>query len=334
MAFDQKIMSRVLGDFEHKRAQRENDQIRRRNEIYMKIPRVAEIDAALKTSSIEIITSSLRTGTNPAPMLESKRAYNKKLQDEKRELIRQNSYPEDYLELKRDCAICDDSGFLADGVCSCLVRAYAEEQTKELSRLLPIQNQTFDTFSLNLYSSENDEEWGMSPRDNMATVLDTCKEFAAYFGSQTPNLLLCGSTGLGKTFLCSCIAGEVAAKGFSVIYDTAVNVFSTYEKDKFVRDADSAEEAAGEIERYHKCDLFILDDLGTELQGPFINTALYTLINTRLMSGRKMIINTNLSEERELPARYSKQIVSRLLGEFLVLPFFGDDIRLKRNEWY
>ena len=144
---------------------------------------------------------------------------------------------------------------------------------------------------------------------------------------------MCGGTGLGKTFLSSCIAGELSKKGVSVIYDTAVNVFSAYEKEKFSRDPDVAEEAATEIDRFYRCDLLILDDLGTEMQSPLINTALYTLVNTRLMRGNKMIINTNLREDIDLPKRYSPQIVSRLRGEFLVLPFFGEDIRIKKNMW-
>jgi DNA replication protein DnaC len=167
----------------------------------------------------------------------------------------------------------------------------------------------------------------------MAAVLDTCREFAAYFGSQTQNLLLCGGTGLGKTFLSSCIAGELSGKGVSVIYDTAVSIFSTFEKEKFARDPEVSEEAYGDINRFYRCDLLILDDLGTEMQTPFINTALYTLINTRLMQGKKMIINTNLSEDTDIPRRYSAQIVSRLKGEFLILPFFGEDIRVKKNMW-
>ncbi|NLM62492.1 MAG: DNA replication protein DnaC, partial [Clostridiales bacterium] len=91
--------------------------------------------------------------------------------------------------------------------------------------------------------------------------------------------------------------------------------------------------AAYDIDRFYRCDLLILDDLGTEMQSPIINTALYTLINTRLMRGKKMIINTNLSEKTELPRRYSPQIVSRLRGEFLSLFFFGEDIRIKKNMW-
>jgi DNA replication protein DnaC len=333
MAFDEKILSRVLDNFGRKRIRRELDLARRREDVYRRIPRISEIDEELKTSSINIITSSLRGGTNPLPGLRSIREYNKALSDEKASLLKKNGFTADWLDLKADCPICDDSGFLPSGPCNCLIKAYAEEQTKELSRMLPVNNQTFDTFSLDLYSDVPDPKWGISPRDNMEEVLDTCREFAAYFGPKTQNLLMCGGTGLGKTFLSSCIAAELSKKGISVIYDTAVNIFAAYEKEKFARDPELSEEAAYDIDRFYRCDLLILDDLGTEMQSPMINTALYTLINTRLMRGKKMIINTNLNEDTELPRRYSPQIVSRLRGEFLILPFFGEDIRIKKNLW-
>ena len=59
------------------------------------------------------------------------------------------------------------------------------------------------------------------------------------------------------------------------------------------------------------------------------DSALYTLINTRLVEGKNTIISTNLSYD-ELKARYSAQIYSRLRGSFARVPFVGSDIRLKR----
>ena len=84
------------------------------------------------------------------------------------------------------------------------------------------------------------------------------------------------------------------------------------------------------IKRMESCDLMILDDLGTEMPTPMGQSALYTLVNSRLINGKKTIISTNFSNE-ELTRRYTPQIASRILGEFQCLPFLGTDIRRLRR---
>ena len=78
------------------------------------------------------------------------------------------------------------------------------------------------------------------------------------------------------------------------------------------------------------CDLMILDDLGTEMVTPMSVSALYTLLNTRLVNRKRMIISTNCTDE-ELLRKYTPQICSRIKGEFLRLPFVGRDIRLLKK---
>ena len=80
-----------------------------------------------------------------------------------------------------------------------------------------------------------------------------------------------------------------------------------------------------------ECELMILDDLGTEMLTQISVSALYTLINTRLVNGKKTIISTNLTDA-ELARRYTPQICSRLEGEFTHLPFAGTDIRKLKKE--
>ena len=89
-------------------------------------------------------------------------------------------------------------------------------------------------------------------------------------------------------------------------------------------------QAKEEIKKYNACDLLIIDDLGTEMPGQFVTSALYNLVNDRLLSGKAMIISTNLNSD-DLPKRYSAQIASRLRGSFLRVAFLGEDIRLKKN---
>ena len=105
----------------------------------------------------------------------------------------------------------------------------------------------------------------------------------------------------------------------------AGQLFAAFEEDKFRPQPDAAR-----TEDVFACDLLIIDDLGTEMVTPMSVSALYTLINTRLVNRRKMIISTNCSEE-ELAKRYSPQIGSRLEGEFLWLHFAGSDIRTRKG---
>lgn len=74
------------------------------------------------------------------------------------------------------------------------------------------------------------------------------------------------------------------------------------------------------------CDLLILDDIGTEMSTPFYQSCLYTLVNSRMLSGRATIISTNLVPA-DLQHRYGEQITSRIMGTFQPLLFVGGDIR-------
>jgi DNA replication protein DnaC len=163
----------------------------------------------------------------------------------------------------------------------------------------------------------------------MEKNLAICKKYAAAFGTDSGNLLFVGNTGLGKTFLSACIARAAADKGYSVAYESAPHLFAKLEKNRF----DPDETTRMETDKLHNCDLLILDDLGTELPGNFVTAALYSLVNDRLLSGKPMVISTNLNVD-EIARRYSPQIGSRLQGSFQRLTFVGEDIRVLKNRGY
>jgi len=332
MAYEADVLRRANTRLERERKSREEALEARRREIFQRIPRVAQIDRLLRTTMLEVAAASLKTGTDPLPAIEAARAKNMALQAERTRLLLEQGYGADALDEKPACPLCGDSGWRGAEMCRCLRKLCTEEQIRGLSHLLDLGEQSFDTFRLDYYSPLPWPGCDESPRANMELVYEICLNYAQKF-SRFPirDLFLTGAPGLGKTFLSACIARTVSEKGFSVVYDTAGAVFSQFEAQKFSRDQEDTREARDETRRYLSCDLLILDDLGSELTTAFVQSALYTLINTRLIAGKHTVISSNLSLE-ELRRRYSPQIASRIEGEYRSLSFYGDDIRLLRSQ--
>ncbi|WP_186567311.1 ATP-binding protein [Lawsonibacter celer] len=332
MAYEASVLRRATRRLEGAREERARALEARRREIYTRLPRVAEIDRQLRGTILEIISASLRQGSDPVPAIGVIRDKNLDLQAERVRLLEENGYPADALDGRPACPKCGDTGWVGARMCDCLKQLCTQEQIAQLSRLLPLGEQSFDTFSLDYYSPLPWPGEALSPRENMEFIYEVCLNYAQKFGKfYFRNLFLTGAPGLGKTFLSACIARSVSENGFSVVYDTAVSIFTRFEEQKFSRDRLDAEEARDETRRYLNCDLLILDDLGSELTTPFVQSALYTLVNARLMSERRTVISSNLSMD-EVRRRYTPQTASRLEGEYRVLPFYGEDIRLLRKQ--
>ena len=329
MAYDKNLLAAARRELERERAARADELEERKRAVYAREPRIRAIDRELSATAASVLRAALESGGDPAAAIEQLRERNLSLQAERASLLGQLGLPGDYLTDKPLCPKCGDTGYDGSATCSCVRERYARLLKEQLSTVLPIQDQNFSRFNMNYYSTRPDARLGLSPRENMEYNLDECKAYAANFGKDSPNLLLYGSTGLGKTFLSTCIAEAVSARGFSVAYDTAINIVAAYETIKFGNgDGEAAAERAA---RYERADLLIIDDMGTEMGTAFTVSALYNLINNRLMAKRPMIVNTNLMPEA-LSEKYSPAVASRLLGEFMALRFFGDDIRLLKKK--
>jgi len=271
-----------------------------------------------------------RAVTADGPEIRAIRERNLDLQMQRAELLHQLGYEADALDDKPACPLCGDTGWMGNEMCSCMKKLCAEEQMKALTALLNLTDeQSFAKLRLDVYSSLPWKGEQLSPREQMKRVIKLCEKFAAEFPhGSIKNLLLSGSTGLGKTFLSGCIAREVSNRGFSVVYDTAINVFSAFETRKFTRDMSEERQARDDARRYLGCDLLILDDLGSELTTPMVQSTLYELVNSRIQADKRTIISTNLSME-QIAARYTPQITSRIGGLYRELTFYGEDIRMK-----
>ena len=326
MAYDGRLLRLAQERYEADRSAREADLAEQREQLYARRPRLREIQDQLRRTASRVMAAALRRGEDPLPEIQRLREENLSLQAERQMLLAELGLPDNALEDTPLCPFCNDTGYRGGEMCRCLKTYYVEEQRKELSKLLDLGSQSFDTFDTDWYSDQRAPGKTKSAREHREWVYDTCVEYAHNFGKKPANLLLFGRPGLGKTHLSAAIAREVSGKGFSVVYDTAGHIFERFEAQKFGRD-----EAERDVERVLNCDLLILDDLGTEMVTTFVQSALYQIINGRLLEKKSTIVSTNLMPEA-IAQRYSGQIASRIEGEYQLLPFVGEDIRVLKKK--
>ncbi len=219
------------------------------------------------------------------------------------------------------CPKCKDTGYVNGKICDCIHTAAKNILIQNLSASLPLENCRFENFDLNYYPQRSDD--GSNPRKYMTGVFKMCREYVINFDPQkSESLLFMGNTGLGKTHLTLAMVYELLNRGFNVIYGAAYNLFSEMETEHFERRTNNAYNAAID------CDLLVIDDLGGEFVSPYIQSLFYNIINTRDLSGKPVIINTNLNMG-EIAAKYTPRVASRLF-KYNSEKFIGDDIRLQK----
>ena len=213
-------------------------------------------------------------------------------------------------------------------MCSCLKQKLYNEQYNK-SNISNLDTQNFDNFSDLLYSDKVDKKYNadISPRENINQIKNICYKFIANFDNKAQkNLLFTGNTGLGKTFLSSAIANEILKKGKNVLYQTAPVMLDTILDYRFGKIKGS-----NILDSILNVDLLIIDDLGAENPSNIKSSELFNIINTRLLNQNKItktIISTNLNL-RNLYSNYDERIISRIIGNYDICYFFGDDIRFR-----
>lgn len=317
MGYNRADFIRIKGEYLKKYQKARANADARAREIYLEIPRIKEIDAELSGTVLEIMSAITKGKENAEDALESVKAKNKALIFERETLLIKAGYPADYTDVHYECEKCNDSGYLDGRMCDCMRKALilAGYESSGLGRL--IRTQSFENFSLDYYKT------GSGNYELMKKYYNALRNFAESFTSDSSkSFLFLGGTGLGKTHLSTAVAKIVIDKGYDVLYVSAIDMFADFEKKQFGNGEDNTE-------RYFECDLLIIDDLGTELTNQFTVSCLYNVINSRINTARSTFINTNLTQ-KEIEAKYSERITSRLFGEYYPLLFSGVDIRKQK----
>lgn len=296
---------------------------RRKEEIQKKCPQILDIEAKVGRLCIELSLSAIRSKENKDEIFKTLKDKITDLRAKKCELLVQNGYPQDYLEMHYKCPKCKDTGYVGMKRCQCyrqkLIKLHYENS--DLKDMLLKNN--FDNFNMELFPSKKINGEHESPHKNMQNILKNSFDFIKNFNTSSENLLFYGNSGTGKTFLSHCIAKELLDKGYMIVYRTSEALIQDLRNIKLEHQMDLEDIIVN-------CDLLIIDDLGTEQISVFSKAEFFNLINKKLLKNKKMIISTNYTLE-ELSKNYSERITSRLFGNFSLYKFFGEDIRVKMN---
>ena len=324
-------LKKLLNEYEKKRIQEENDLEYRKNKLYDSYPRLQEIDREL--SSLAISSAKELIQRNNKDIINNLNTCIDNLRKEKKELLFSIGKDYNYLTPNYECNICKDTGYVTNNyetkMCNCLKQKLFNLEYNK-SNFANLEKQNFSTFNSTVYSDVVDTaKFGCdkSPRENIEIIKQICFNFIDNFDNlDEKNLLFTGNTGLGKTFLSSCIANEVLKKQKTVLYQTAPIMLDTIIDYRFGKNPNNIYNNILDV------DLLIIDDLGTECINNMKFTELFNIINTRLLNqnnrATKTIISTNLSIQN-LFNSYDERIVSRFIGYYNICSFFGEDLRFK-----
>ena len=138
-------------------------------------------------------------------------------------------------------------------------------------------------------------------------------------------LLFWGPAGTGKTFAAACIANALVDLEVGVrmitLGEALLNLFGM-----------SGEERIQYLEVLTTCGLLILDDFGVERRTPYAREQVYEIVNRRYLSGRPMVVTTNLTlKELKNANRDDSRIHDRVLERCVPVCFDGTSLRQEKT---
>ena len=220
---------------------------------------------------------------------------------------------------KYECEKCKDVGFVDSVMCECFKRRRTAEILKASGLEKNGKLLTLENFEINAKNSEQGEML-----KKLKEKLELwCEKFP---GSQKINLIFQGKTGVGKTFAAKCVVGEIAKKGFEVLFVSAYEMSSMFLKHHTTFNSQKESFFAPLVE----ADLLVIDDLGTE--PPYKDVVfdhLYLLLSERERFGKSTVITTNLLPS-QIMDYYGERIYSRIFNKKTSARFqiSGDDFRI------
>lgn len=308
----------IMAEYQKTRMLADRSQAARKEEIYAQIPEYEQLDMQIITLRGKQSVASIGGDSATVQKLATEIAD---IQKQKKELLKANHIPADYLDKQYTCPDCRDTGYLEDqSKCHCLIRKMSEVLFDQsgLKQILATEN--FDALSFDYYEG--------SDLISFEKTYHLAKNFVQEFANNYRNLFFYGTVGTGKSFLSCCIAREILNQGYEVLYFSSATLFDKIAEYTFR--STEKQMLSAFTERLLSCDLLIIDDLGTELTNAFVSSELFTVLNERNNANKATIISSNIPFG-ELRDHYSDRIFSRIASNYELIEFSGPDIRMLKK---
>ena len=315
------ILQELHAEYEQRQQQNQQEEARRRMQAESACPEIGQVLDARQTLILGTLRGILDGKASAEDIPAKMDVLNKRLTS----LLKQHGFAENFLDPVCQCPICGDTGYVGEVVrenCECFNQAFYARMYQRMG-LAESNQQSFETFDLNVFSAEKLPGKSYSQRELMTVIRKTCESYAdSYPNVPVKDMLLMGQSGLGKTYLMHAMAKRLIQRGQNVLIISAYKFLETARKAYISGNSD-------DLDALMDADVLMVDDMGAEpLMENITIVQWFNLINERQLRGKGTIISTNLMED-ELRRRYTERIASRLMNntQCRLIQFAGEDVR-------
>ena len=295
----------------------EKEALEKEKEVLEKLPDYAALSEELRRLSFSAVEKA-REGEQGA--IAALRSSIEEIRKKKELLLMKLGYRLSDLEPQYTCSLCCDTGVYEGKKCKCFLKLQGELLYKQSMMGELLERENFSRFQPERFDNRERlaQTGNKTVREYILELRDYFYTYTAKYPENTGNFIFTGGTGTGKTFFLHCIAKALLDRGVSVLYFTADGLFQHFSR--LMREGT-------EDEYIMQADVLLIDDLGTEFSNSFTASRFFNLLNRRILEKKTMMISTNLNF-KDLRELYSDRVVSRMMSDYEIIPFYGRDLRL------
>ena len=322
----------VYAQRRHEKAARSQ---RLREELARHNPEIAELEMEKRRAGARLVLAGLEKDSE-SQYLKSELSKQLKAISEDLEKRYQavDALSEDALSI---CPLCHDSGLYQGRLCRCAEAIQRQLEERSGVAFPPPADARLECFDLSLFTAEKRPEWlsgKFSPRETAAEIQKRLLAMLERFPEQVQNLCFFGKPGTGKTWAAAAFGNALRERGYRVAFLRVMAFLDTMARlrvleQSFNPDPEELQTTRDRVSLLKTADCLILDDLGSEAGGERAYSELIQLLDQRLALQNKCTLVTCNLEPTDFSSHYDERVGSRLIGDFVLIPMAGPDLRLE-----